>query len=219
MKYDPDDDIDDSLAEAAICMVGYTRTDLSTFFLRLYQWMEKIEFDNLSQINLGKKFGWVHWECITDLEKRNYYFGEVTSILKTMQTLINDYGETKFTVPDVFDMSDNAGRLNESISRIVYKQIADNQYCIDLLDSENRFIECEYKPFDYILKQIQWYFNRLEQELTANHRDKTEINMSANLIKRIRYTSYLCHRILPKRNSIKNYEPYTFLAPSEVIGE
>lgn len=217
MKTKEDFDIDDELADAAITTVGLTRVDLPTFFLRLYQWMEKIEKDNAQVIEYGNKFGWLHWECITDLNNRHYYLSEVTGILKTLQELVNGYGKIKFTVPDVFDMSDYAGELNERIGRLVYKQIDEDQFCIDLLDSESRFIECEYKPFVYILKQIKWYFNRLEQELTATHRDRTEIGASANIINRIRYTCYLCYRILPNKNSIKHYEPHTFLAPSEVM--
>ena len=214
----PDFDIDDSLADAAISSVGLTETNLPTFFLRLYQWMERIEKDNNDTIENGRKYGWVHWECITNLDNRLYYLGEVNGILKTLQCLINEYGETKFTMPDVFAMFDMAGELNQMIGRLVYKQIDDNHYCIDMLDSDSKFIECEYKPFSYILKQIKWYFNMLETELNATHRDKTEINKSASIIKRIRYTCYLCHRILPNKNSIRNYTPFTFLAPTEIVG-
>ena len=131
MKTKEDFDIDDELADAAITTVGLTRVDLSTFFLRLYQWMEKIEKDNAQVIEYGNKFGWLHWECITDLNNRHYYLSEVTGILKTLQELVNGYGKIKFTVPDVFDMSDQAGELNERIGRMVYKQIDEDQFCID----------------------------------------------------------------------------------------
>lgn len=218
MKARPDFDIEETIFNAAATSIGLKNTDLSTFFIGLYQWMEKIEKDNKDTIEKGRKYGWVHWECVTDLNNRLYYLGEVNGILKTLQCLINDYGKTKFTLPDVFDMFNMADELNEKIGRLVYKQIDDDQYCIDMLDSEDRFIECEYKPFSYILKQIKWYFNLLEQELNATHRDKTEIDSSARIIERIRYTCYLCHRILPNKNSIRNYKPYTFLAPTEIIG-
>lgn len=209
--------LDDEIFKAASMNPRDDNTDIPNFMISLYRWIGNIQKENNEVVEMTEKYGTFHFNCIVDPVHRTQYYYDLINLKKILNDLAKNYGETKFVLPDVFAEKDNIAELHSRIRRKVFKYIGPNMYLIDILDKDDKCIDVQYAPFDYIVQQIESFVSLLVCEMNKKHFTSRTILTSKRYIEIIRNVCYLCYKVLPKEDELKDYTPYEFFAPDTIL--
>ena len=211
--------LEDEIFAAAAATPEIIYGDLQQFTLKLYQWLEKLQKDNDSTVDMIKTYGTIHFQSICNPSRKLYYSTTIADCSNSIKKILKYHGKTSIFMPDIYSVSNDLDILNNRYNKNKIKKLSDSIIDIEWIDREGKVIELEQVNIEYILGQIDSYLGFIITELNKDYFDDETILFSQKCINRLRNMCIMFYKTIENKNVTEDWILTDFQFPREIKGE